>query len=248
MTEITLKMILTSLVLILIYRLEDRKHIVEYQIFKSLPWYLIHAYKVFVPVLTLYYFANIIKIFEPNPIFYKMVIFQIAFICIPIILAFVLFYIIIKRPFLVNWNDFGINVKCFFRKALPVAIASIIILTLLINPLLREKSFVSILSFPVALFMIIAILGSITEELLIRGILWRAFTRKMNIFFAAFASSVCWGMIHYDYPLWRQCVVALIGLFLAWTYYKTRTILVPMVIHSAMNILFLLAYILNRNN
>jgi membrane protease YdiL (CAAX protease family) len=58
----------------------------------------------------------------------------------------------------------------------------------------------------------------------------------MGIPMAALASSACFGLWHYNLPLIKICGITLIGLFLSWSYFKSKTILVPWAIHFSWDI------------
>jgi membrane protease YdiL (CAAX protease family) len=78
-----------------------------------------------------------------------------------------------------------------------------------------------------------AIIGPILEELIFRKILFGAFYRKMNFFFAAILSSLLFAVAHMEFT--HLLVYAAMGFVFAYLYVKTKRIIVPMLVHMALN-------------
>jgi membrane protease YdiL (CAAX protease family) len=239
-----LNIVIIMLLLLLFYHLKDREYVDSSSIFKDLKWDLAAAYKVYIPFLLLLFFSD--KLFNtPQSFWHKLspeIVSVIAYIEGIIILSLFLslFVLIIKRPFQIQWDNFGINRKCFIYKAMPILFfAGLIFVTLIytrgINNTIFAHAQVSIIS--IISFILIMGFNAITEELLFRGVLWGAFTKKMSISMAALASSACFALGHYNLPLIRIYSIILIGLFLSWSYIKSKTILVPMAIHFSLDII-----------
>lgn len=84
------------------------------------------------------------------------------------------------------------------------------------------------------LFMLIpAIIAPIIEELIFRKILFGTFYKKMNFIWAALLSSVIFGVFHMD--LTHLLVYAAMGFVFAYLYVKTKRIIVPILVHMALN-------------
>lgn len=241
MLEEFLKIALSMLLLVFIYVLKEYNHTYTLNIFKDKRWDLLSAYKIFVPIQILFFLLDtpiIRKMYlNTSP---KIALLIISFI--PTVLILLLFIYIVKRPFQVQWSDLGINLESLIKKAVPILFLIIMIFIFYIYEKHIESKIVSHFSVFKLLILFSVILASIAEELLFRGVMWGAFITKMNLPMAALASSVCWSLWHYDSPILVNIGIVMIGLFLSWTYYKSKTILVPMAIHSATNIVKYIVY------
>ncbi|MFA1819561.1 lysostaphin resistance A-like protein [Virgibacillus oceani] len=90
------------------------------------------------------------------------------------------------------------------------------------------------------LFMIVpAIIGPILEEIIFRKIIFGAFYKRMNFFFAALLSSFVFAIVHND-PQHLLMYITM-GLVFAFLYVKTKRIIVPIIVHAAMNSLVIFA-------
>lgn len=237
-----LNIVIIILLLLLFYRLKDRDYVDSSSFFKDFKWDLVAAYKVYVPFLLFTFFFD--KWFNtPQSFWHKLspaIVSVIACIVSIIILSLFLslFVLIIKRPFQIQWASFGINRKYFIYKAMPILLfAGLISIAYIYTRGINNTFFVRSSTIGIISFILIMGLNSFTEELLFRGVIWGAFTKKMSIPMAALASSACFALGHYNLPLIRICGIALIGLFLSWAYFKSKTILVPMAIHFSWNII-----------
>lgn len=203
------------LLLILFYNLKGREYADSSSIFKDCKWDLVAAYKVYVPFQLFAFFFD--KWFNaPQSFWHKLspaILSVIACIISIIFLSLFLslFVLIIKRPFQIKWNDFGINRKYFIYKAMPILLFAGLIAVAFIytrginNTFFARASIIAIISFILTMG-----LNSFTEELLFRGVVWGAFTKKMGIPIAALASSACFGLWHYNLPLIKICGIILI--------------------------------------
>ncbi len=91
-----------------------------------------------------------------------------------------------------------------------------------------------------AVFLIIpAIFAPILEELIFRKIIFGSLYKKMNFFWAAIISSFIFGVIHMD--LTHLLVYTAMGLVFAYLYVKTKTIIIPIIVHMGMNTFVVLA-------
>lgn len=73
----------------------------------------------------------------------------------------------------------------------------------------------------------------IIEELLFRGVMFRGFAMKLPVWPAMILSGFVFGMVHVNaatlLPLW------FLGVAFAWVYWKTRSIIAPIVLHFLFN-------------
>ncbi|PAV27678.1 CPBP family intramembrane metalloprotease [Virgibacillus profundi] len=84
------------------------------------------------------------------------------------------------------------------------------------------------------LFMIIPMfIAPILEEIIFRKIIFGSFYKKMNFFFAALLSAVVFGIIHGEPQ--HILIYASMGFVFAFLYVKTKRIIVPIIVHMAMN-------------
>jgi membrane protease YdiL (CAAX protease family) len=225
------------LLLILFYHLKDREYVDSSSIFKDFKWDLVAAYKVYVPFQLFAFFFD--KWFNaPQSFWHKLSLAIVSVIaCIVSIIFLSLFVLIIKRPFQIKWDNFGINRKYFIYKAMPILLfAGLISIAYIYTRGINNTFFARSSTIGIISFILIMGLNSFTEELLFRGVVWGAFTKKMGIPMAALASSACFGLWHYNLPLIKICGITLIGLFLSWSYFKSKTILVPWAIHFSWDI------------
>lgn len=91
-------------------------------------------------------------------------------------------------------------------------------------------------------FIVPAIIGPALEELVFRKVIFGAFHKKMNFFFAALLSSVVFSVFHRDFE--HILIYAAIGFIFAFLYVKTKRIIVPIIAHMAMNTFVLLIQLL----
>ncbi|GAB3799381.1 lysostaphin resistance A-like protein [Virgibacillus kimchii] len=90
------------------------------------------------------------------------------------------------------------------------------------------------------LFMVVpAIIGPILEEIIFRKIIFGELYKKMNFFFAALLSSFIFGIIHGEPQ--HLLIYATMGFVFAFLYVKTKRIIVPIIVHAAMNSLVVFA-------
>lgn len=232
------KILAIIILLIIIHLKKDKKHENQISIFKNQQGGFLAAYKVYIPILFLSYFINqilflILKIPYGS---YLRIAFMFTSMLMFSILLFILFIVIIKKPFNIKWEYLGINFNSFFKKAFPLIVVTIIVSALYAMQKDFHNAFLKI-NISTVVFSIFIIVVSISEELLYRAILLSAFLEKMQFFYASFASSLCWSLYHFDRTLSEHAIIILLGLFLSWTYYRTKTILVPMTLHSIVNVI-----------
>ncbi len=87
---------------------------------------------------------------------------------------------------------------------------------------------------PFALIILVAILAPIFEEMLFRGIILKGMlNNKINPYWAIVISAFIFGAVHI-YP-WQFLGAFLLGLVLGLVYYKTKSLLLPMLMHAFNN-------------
>jgi len=90
------------------------------------------------------------------------------------------------------------------------------------------------------LFMIVpAIFAPILEEIIFRKIIFGEFHKRMNFFFAALLSAFVFGIIHGEPE--HLLIYTTMGFVFAFLYVKTKRIIVPIIVHAAMNSLVVFA-------
>jgi membrane protease YdiL (CAAX protease family) len=77
------------------------------------------------------------------------------------------------------------------------------------------------------------IIGPFLEELLFRGIIMRGFLDRYKPWQAILYSSLLFGILHLN--IWQFCSATLLGLFLGWLYYKTRSLWPCFILHAIHN-------------
>lgn len=90
----------------------------------------------------------------------------------------------------------------------------------------------------ISTFINAVIIGPILEELFFRGILLNRL-KRFSVNKRLIISSIIFGMVHLEWAL----VIAIIGYFLGYVYLKTRSLVTPIILHSAINLfVFLVMY------
>ncbi|WP_218081747.1 CPBP family intramembrane glutamic endopeptidase [Anthocerotibacter panamensis] len=85
----------------------------------------------------------------------------------------------------------------------------------------------------VLLFVTVALLAPISEELLFRGLLFSGFTTVMSAPWAMVASGFIFGAIHQSAAEFLP--LSVLGIVLAYSYYRTRNLAVPLLLHICFN-------------
>lgn len=84
------------------------------------------------------------------------------------------------------------------------------------------------------LFILVpALVGPILEELVFRKILFGTFYKRMNFFFAAILSSLLYSVAHMEFT--HIFIYMFMGIVLAFLYVWTKRIIVPILVHMAIN-------------
>lgn len=93
------------------------------------------------------------------------------------------------------------------------------------------------------LFILIpAIIAPILEEIIFRKILFGTFYKKMNFFLAALLSSLIFAVLHLDFT--HLLIYATMGFVFAFLYVQTKRIIVPIIVHMAINTIAVLGQLL----
>ncbi|MRG87348.1 CPBP family intramembrane glutamic endopeptidase [Salinibacillus xinjiangensis] len=92
------------------------------------------------------------------------------------------------------------------------------------------------------LFLIVtAILAPLLEEVVFRKIIFGSIYKKYNFFIAAIISAIIFGILHQEPE--HLLIYTSVGMVFAFVYVKTKTILVPILIHVSINtFVFLIQY------
>lgn len=84
-----------------------------------------------------------------------------------------------------------------------------------------------------ALFIIVAIIGPLFEEVLYRGILYTAFRNRIGVPWGMVVSGIIFGVAHGD--VWRFLPLTLGGIALAYIYERSGNIYTPWIAHGVWN-------------
>ena len=96
-----------------------------------------------------------------------------------------------------------------------------------------NKSMEKIFNNQIAGFLMIAVAAPVLEEALFRGVILRALLKKYKPYKAILWSAVAFGIFHLN-P-WQFLYATVLGLFLGYMYWKTRSLFYPVLIHFMLN-------------
>lgn len=100
---------------------------------------------------------------------------------------------------------------------------------------LYQEQFSKLMLDPVALIIMTAIIAPILEEILFRGIVMKGLlNNKVNPISAIIISALVFGIMHFN-P-WQFAGASLLGLVLGLVYYKTKSLLMPILLHAFNNL------------
>ncbi len=95
------------------------------------------------------------------------------------------------------------------------------------------------------LLMIIALsLAGICEEFLFRGFLQTAINKKHSPIIAIVASSLVFGLFHFDPQVVYTASAFMMGLMFGYIYYRWRSYVVPAIAHATLNLIVLSLFLL----
>lgn len=103
----------------------------------------------------------------------------------------------------------------------------------LIPPVLAGGSLEAI----AGLFILAAVAGPLLEELFFRGFIYPAFKKRLGKSGAILLSAALFSTLHFNFSGWLPILG--LGILLAWSYEKSGKLMVPVLIHSFHNTLFL---------
>jgi membrane protease YdiL (CAAX protease family) len=87
------------------------------------------------------------------------------------------------------------------------------------------------------LWFALVIAAPVTEELLFRGLLFGGLAPSvLGVLGAAIVTSLVWAAIHIQYDLFEMGTIFLAGLLLAAARHSTRSVVLCIILHSAMNL------------
>lgn len=93
---------------------------------------------------------------------------------------------------------------------------------------------------PFLVFISIAIMAPLLEELIFRGLIYRNLRYYNGFWLSALISSLMWGIVHFNFLQGLQAFG--LGLLFAFLYEKTYNILLPMLLHFVVNTVALFEY------
>jgi len=100
---------------------------------------------------------------------------------------------------------------------------------------LYEAEFAKLLMSPVSLILMTVILAPILEEILFRGIIMKGMiNNQVKPVTAIIVSALIFGAVHFN-P-WQFAGASLLGLVLGLVYYKTKSLLMPILLHAFNNL------------
>jgi len=136
----------------------------------------------------------------------------------------------------VLWSVLGVFMAYFAQ----IIAASIEIYLLGIDPGSQNTQGIMEVARAAPIFILIpAIIAPIMEELIFRKIIFGSFYKRMNFFFAGLLSALIFGFVHGEPQ--HILIYASMGFVFAFLYVKTKRILVPIIVHAAMNTFVVIA-------
>lgn len=94
------------------------------------------------------------------------------------------------------------------------------------------------------LFLAVAIVTPIKEEILFRGVLHQFLSDKWHFVFGLIISSIIFGVLHVGYPI----AASIMGVIFVLLYYVTRSLIAPIILHVVWNAYALVTLIVYVNN
>ncbi len=89
-------------------------------------------------------------------------------------------------------------------------------------------------------FLTVVVVAPVLEELLFRGVILDGFLKRYNANKSILVSAFLFGLIHFI-P-WQAFPAFLIGIFLGWLYWRTRSIILCIFLHAFNNLMATLVY------
>lgn len=135
------------------------------------------------------------------------------------------------------------QVPAWLYVAAPILVVAQVVTRSLINflhlPNWMEETFRRLEAQPWLAFLMVGISAPVLEEVLFRGVILTGLLRNYRPWVAIGQSALLFGLFHFN-PI--QIVSAgIMGLLLGWMYYRTRSLLLCIIIHALNNLLALWA-------
>ncbi|TFB13689.1 CPBP family intramembrane metalloprotease [Filobacillus milosensis] len=133
-------------------------------------------------------------------------------------------------PYIIKWAVIG-----FFLAFLAQYVANIINITILDLDQSSEntKLIMDIIDENVYFILLPILFAPLLEEIIFRKIIFGQLYKKMNFFFSAVISALIFSLLHFDFTFVLTYLA--MGLVFAYLYVKTQRIIVPILVHMAMN-------------
>lgn len=155
------------------------------------------------------------------------------------------FVIIVVMALLFQKHDFEAKFTALFRKfdiqivpflllfVLGFGYASDYITSLIPMPDFMKQLFEQMLSFSIWGFILVCIAAPLLEEILCRGIFLRSFLENYSARKAILWSAIIFAVLHMN-P-WQAIPAFVIGYFMGWLFYRTKSLLPSIVVHFLNN-------------
>jgi hypothetical protein len=154
----------------------------------------------------------------------------------------------------VKTRGYGERPALVHKKSHPINVLIVLVLTvmglLVIDPLTNlipmpeevRELFEQMFSKSVPAFFTAVVFAPILEELIFRGIVLEGFLKNYSPVKAILLTNVLFGLAHLN-P-WQFAGAFLMGILISWVYYKTKNLLLPVLMHLLNNLLsFLFLYL-----
>ena len=135
----------------------------------------------------------------------------------------------------IDWVVYILILLAIVSLAIVLEPLSTLLLKLLPMPTFFEDIFNKAFTPTVSTFIMVVVIAPFGEEILMRGVILRGLLTSMSPTKAIVWSSLLFAIIHLN-P-WQALPAFIIGLFLGWMYYKTRSIWPSIFIHLVNNLL-----------
>ncbi len=86
------------------------------------------------------------------------------------------------------------------------------------------------------LYIALVLAAPVSEEIFFRGFLFYGILKtRLGPVGAVVLSSLIWAPLHFQYDLYGMCTVLALGLLFGYARLKTKSVYIPIVMHSLMN-------------
>ena len=163
-----------------------------------------------------------------------------------------IFYLIKKFEF--NTAQFILKIELNY-KIIFIILLSVISFYMLINPISKfleiniaffKKDLIHKTNNGILFYLQILIFAPLLEEIIFRKILFTGLYKKYNIYVALINSSLIFSLIHFNFLQSFETFFG--GLLIAWIYFKTKSIIYPIIAHFLNNVFYVIdkVYFSNR--